>query len=113
MKTFIPLFPASPSRNPHDERRKALLQRILAQQAQIEDLIRDNQTANPGLAARARSLLLFHKGASMENIMRVTGLSQNTVLRVRRRFELWGAACIAEPQPLPPARTAPVLSVRV
>jgi hypothetical protein len=89
-----------------EERHRALCERIESQRAQIESLIRRTQQSDPGLAARARSLLLFQQSLPNHEIIRVTGLTSNTVLRVRRRFELWGAACIPEPQPRQHMRTS-------
>ena len=106
MKTSIPFFPARAHDNPHSGKRDALLHSIESHRAQIEDLVRRHQKSDPALAERARSLLVFLRGGDMTTITRVTGLSQNTILRVRRRFEAWGVGCIAEPQPRKTTRTS-------
>lgn len=89
-----------PRRRHQEDRRRALLQRIESNRSQLESLMRRHQESDPGFSARARSLLLLLQGRRLDEIARITGLSLNTIMRVRSRFEHWGLACIAEPQPV-------------
>jgi len=92
--------------NQHDKRVEKLLARIEVNRAHIEEVIRQCHDIDHDTSERARSLLLYLEGCEIQEIAAMTGLSATAVLRVRRRFEVWGLACISDPAPLSSKRTS-------
>lgn len=88
-----------PTMNQHEARSSRLKQRITGQRALFEQWSVEHRKSDPEFVARLRSLLLFVDGLRNHEIAEETGLSENAIRRVRRRFELWGPNCIKDPCP--------------
>lgn len=96
----VPAPKAVPSRkSPSKRERERMLAHIEAYRSQLEGCVRENGASAPDLAARARSLLLFLEGVHFLEIARLTGLSANAVMRVRRRFATSGMAYLLASEP--------------
>jgi len=85
-------------RNPAKRQRERLREHIQAHKPQLERYIADHEVTAPDLAIRARSILLYLDGLHCQEIARITGMTPNAVMRVRRRFASWGLPCLADPR---------------
>jgi hypothetical protein len=90
----MPPIRQTPVRNQHDERHRAFVARIHRIRTKLQSL------SDPILKPRALAILRIADGVSLPQIASETGITPNCIRRVKLRFELYGLAGLADPEPL-------------